>query len=174
MGRKKKDIYDVYPPFNYQLGRPLKYEPDELLEKFQEYIKWAKEHPIPIVKNVKNTTTKGDTYGSDSLERKPRLLSISGFLVFIGAGSDWWQSLDREDRKRHEEFARVKGFIREFCQSYQSEMASADIFNANIVSRLLGLADKKDITSGGEKIDRIIVESPEQKEKLENIKDLES
>jgi hypothetical protein len=171
MGRKKKDIYDVYPPFNYQLGRPLKYEPDELLEKFQEYIKWAKEHPIPIVKNVKNTTTKGDTYGSDSLERKPRLLSISGFLVFIGAGSDWWQSLDRDGAKRAEEFSRVKSLIREFCQSYQSEMASADIFNANIVSRLLGLADKKDITSNGDKF-KIVVESKEDKEMFENFKNL--
>ena len=170
---EEKNIYDVYMPFNFKLGRPLKYKPDELLVKFQEYITWAKDHPIPIVKKVTNTTTKGDTYGSDSLETKPRLLSIGGFLVFIGAGSDWWQSLDREDAKRKEEFSRVKGFIREFCQSYQSEMASAEIFNANIVSRLLGLADKKDITSGGEKLDRIIVQSAEEKDKLNNLKDLD-
>ena len=172
MAKKKDNIYDVYPPFNYKLGRPLKYQPDELLVKFQEYITWAKEHPIPIVRKVTNTTTKGDTYGSDSIERKPRLLSISGFLVFIGAGSDWWQSLDRDGAKRADAFSRVKDFIREFCQSYQKEMASADIFNANIVSRLLGLADKKDITSGGDKL-TIVVESPEQKEKLENMKDLD-
>lgn len=171
MGRKKKDIYDVYMPINFQLGRPLKYEPDELLLKFHEYVTWAKEHPIPIVKKVTNTTTKGDKYSSDAIEQKPRLVSIGGFIVYLGAERSWWDMLD--NGKRGEEFLRVKGFIREFCQSYQSEMASAEIFNANIVSRLLGLADKKDITSGGEKIDRIIVESPEQKEKLENIKDLE-
>ena len=165
---------NYYPPFNYKLGRPLKYKPDEMLVKFREYVTWAKDNPISIEKNVVNTTTKGDTYRSDAVETKPRLISIKGFLVFLGAGSDWWQSLDREDAKRKEEFSRVKSFIRDYCENYQSEMASAEIFNANIVSRLLGLADKKDITSGGEKIDRIIVESPEQKEKLENIKDLES
>ena len=166
---KKKDIYDVYPPFNYQLGRPLKYKPDELLVKFRDYIKWAKEHPIPIVRKVTNTTTKGDTYGSDSVENKPRLLSIEGFLVHIGADRNWWDHLD--SGKRGEEFLRVKAIIRDFCIGYQKEMASADIFNANIVSRLLGLADKKDITSGGDKF-KIVVESKEDKEMFENFKNL--
>jgi len=164
---------NIYPPFNYTLGRPLKYKPDEMLEKFQDYVSWAKGNPISIEKNVVNTTTKGETYKSDSVETKPRLISIKGFLVFLGAGSDWWQSLDREGAKRAEEFSRVKSFIRDYCESYQSEMASADIFNANIVSRLLGLADKKDITSGGEKLDRIIVQSEEERDKVANIKDLD-
>ncbi len=169
MGRKKKDIYDVYMPINFQLGRPLKYEPDELLLKFHEYVTWAKEHPIPIVKKVTNTTTKGDTYSSDATEHKPRLVSIGGFIVFLGAERSWWDMLD--NGKRGEEFLRVKAFVREFCQSYQSEMASAEIFNANIVSRLLGLADKKDITSGGDKF-KIVVESKEDKEMFENFKNL--
>ena len=162
---------NIYPPFNYNLGRPLKYKPDEMLEKFRDYVSWAKDNPISIEKNVVNTTTKGDTYRSDAVETKPRLISIKGFLVFLGAGSDWWQSLDREDAKRKEEFSRVKSFIRDYCENYQSEMASADIFNANIVSRLLGLADKKDITSGGDKF-KIVVESKEDKEMFENFKNL--
>lgn len=162
--------YDVYMPFNYKLGRPLKYKPDELLEKFQEYVTWAKEHPIPIVKNVKNTTTKGDSYSSDATEHKPRLVSIGGFLVFLGAVREWWDSLDRG--KRGEEFSRVKSFIRNYCEDYQKEMASAEIFNANIISRLLGLADKKDITSDGEKL-TIVVESKDEAKKLENLKDLD-
>ena len=162
--------YDVYPPFNYKLGRPLKYKPDELLEKFAEYVTWAKEHPIPIVRKVTSTTTEGKVYGSDTEEHKPRLLSIGGFLVFLGAGSDWWQSLDREDRKRCDEFARVKSFIREFCEDYQKEMASAEIFNANIISRLLGLADKKEVENKG--TSTIVVRSEEEKKKLENIGNL--
>lgn len=163
--------YDVYMPFNYKLGRPLKYKPDELLEKFQEYVTWAREHPIPIVKKVTNTTTKGDTYSSDATEHKPRLLSVGGFMVFLGAERSWWESLDRDDRKRCKEFAVVKTIIRDFCDDYQKEMASAEIFNANIVSRLLGLADKKDITSGGDKFN-IIVESKEQKDTFDNIGNL--
>ena len=162
--------YDVYPPFNYKLGRPLKYKPDELLEKFGEYVNWAREHPIPIVRKVTSRTTEGKTYGTDTEENKPRLISIGGFLVFLGAGSDWWQSLDREDRKRHEEFARVKSFIRGYCEDYQKEMASADVFNANIISRLLGLADKKEVENKG--TSTIVVRSEEEKKKIEEIGNL--
>ena len=160
--------YDVYMPINFKLGRPLKYKPDELFEKFKEYVQWAKEHPIPIVRRVTNTTTKGDTYGSDSVEHKPRLLSIGGFLVFIGADRNWWDHLD--NGKRGEEFLRVKAIIREFCEDYQKEMASAEIFNANIVSRLLGLADKQ-MVKNEERV--VIVNSQEEMDKLNRLKDIE-
>lgn len=160
--------YDVYMPFNYKLGRPLKYKPEELLFKFQEYVTWAKEHPIPIVRKVTNTTTKGDTYGSDSTEHKPRLVSIGGFLVYLGAVREWWDSLDRG--KRGEEFSRVKSSIRTYCEDYQKEMASAEIFNANIISRLLGLADRQ-MVKNEEKI--VIVNSQEEMDKLNRLKDIE-
>ncbi len=160
--------YDVYMPINFKLGRPLKYKPDELFEKFKEYVQWAKEHPIPIVRRVTNTTTKGDTYGSDSIEHKPRLLSIGGFLVFIGADRNWWDHLD--NGKRGADFLRVKSIIREYFEDYQKEMASAEIFNANIISRLLGLADKQ-MVKNEEKI--VIVNSREEMDKLNRLKDIE-
>lgn len=163
--------YDVYMPFKGKLGRPLKFKPEELIEKFREYVTWAKKHPIEIVRKVTSKTTKGDTYGSDTEEKKPRRLSIGGFLVFIGADRNWWNHLD--EGKRGEDFLRVKTLIREYCESYQKEMAAAEIFNAQIISRLLGLADKKDITSGGEKIDRIIVQTPGEKDRIERMKDLD-
>ena len=160
--------YDVYMPINFKLGRPLKYKPDELFEKFKEYVQWAKEHPIPIVRRVTNTTTKGDTYGSDSVEHKPRLLSVDGFLVYLGAERNWWTMLEKG--KRGEEFLKVKSIIRGFCEDYQKEMASAEIFNANIISRLLGLADKQ-MVKNEEKI--VIVNSQEEMDKLNRLKDIE-
>ena len=160
--------YDVYMPINFKLGRPLKYKPDELFEKFKEYVQWAKEHPIPIVRRVTNTTTKGDTYGSDSVEHEPRLLSVDGFLVYLGAERNWWTMLEKG--KRGEEFLKVKSIIRGFCEDYQKEMASAEIFNANIVSRLLGLADKQ-MVKNEEKI--VIVNSQEEMDKLNRLKDIE-
>ena len=160
--------YDVYMPINFKLGRPLKYKPDELFEKFKEYVQWAKEHPIPIVRRVTNTTTKGDTYGSDSVEHKPRLLSVDGFLVYLGAERNWWTMLEKG--KRGEEFLKVKTIIRGFCEDYQKEMASAEVFNANIISRLLGLADKQ-MVKNEEKI--VIVNSQEEMDKLNRLKDIE-
>ncbi len=42
--------------------------------------------------------------------------------------------------------------IKETIFTQKFEGASADLLNANIIARDLGLADKKDITSDGDKI----------------------
>lgn len=133
-------IENAYPPVNFpKQGRPLKYTPKQLQEKFEEYVNWCKENPIRVGTETIGTTTDGRTYGTDSKEEKPRLVSIGGFLVFIGSTWDWWKDLDQSKTN----FSEVKGFIRAYCEEYQKAMASAGIFNGNIVSRLLGLADKQ-------------------------------
>lgn len=140
---------NIYPPINFTLskrGRPLKYTPEQVLEKFQEYVAWAKENPIRIRTTVQSYTTEGKSYGSDTIQEKPRLISIGGFLVHLGQIQQWWDKLD--DNKRGEEFLVVKAFIRGYCEDYQKEMASNSVFNANIVSRLLGLVDKKQVEGG--------------------------
>jgi len=159
---------NIYQPFNYSLGRPLKYQPEELLEKFREYLVWAKDNPIAVGHSEKSYARDGGTYGKETEELKPRLVSISGFLVHIGATRDWWDGLGL--RKRSAEFIRVKSFIREYCENYQKEMATNDIFNANIISRLLGLADKKEVKTDGTPI--IVVNSQEEKKKIEGIGDI--
>lgn len=133
---------NIYPPVNFpKLGRPLKYTPAELQDKFVEYVKWCKDNPIIVGTCVENTSVDGNKYGSTTKEEKPRLVSISGFLVYIGATRSWWGELDRAK----EDFSAVKGLIREFCEAYQKEMAATGLFNGNIISRLLGLADKQQV-----------------------------
>ena len=132
------------PPVRYKLnGRPLNYEPEELLDKFREYVEWAMANPIVKEVTEASTSVNGGKYGRKTTETIPRLVSIGGFLVFIGEGSSWWTNLEK--RKRKADFIRVKALIRDFCESYQKEMASANIFNGNIISRLLGLADKQQV-----------------------------
>ena len=165
------DITDIYPPFVYhEVGRPLKYKPHELLEKFVEYIEWAKAHPIENIYETSGTSFSGDSYGNTNKNLKPRLISIGGFLVFIGQTESWWSHL--EDGKRGEEFFKVKDKIKNYCESYQKEMAAAGIFKENIISRLLGLKDKKEVENTGEGL-RIVVNSEEEKQKLESMKDLQ-
>lgn len=169
--RKSADITDIYPPFVYhEVGRPLKYKPDELLKKFVEYIQWAKEHPIENVYQTSGTSYTGDSYGNTNKNLKPRLLSIGGFLVFIGQTESWWKML--EEGKRAEEFLKVKEKIKNYCESYQKEMAATGIFKENIISRLLGLKDKQEVENKGEGW-KIIVNSEEEKKMVENIKDLD-
>ena len=99
---------------------------------------------------------------------KQRLISVHGFLVFIGKTKRWWSQLS--EGKQGEKFSYLKESITEYCEDYQKELAASGHYNANIISRLLGLADKKELT--GESIN-IIVNSQEEKEKLDGMKDMQ-
>ena len=115
------------------------------------------------------TSYTGDSYGNTNKNLKPRLISIGGFLVFIGKTESWWKNL--EEGKRADEFLKVKEKIKNYCENYQKEMAAAGIFKENIISRLLGLKDKQEVENTGEGI-RIVVNSPEEKDRIEAMKDL--
>ena len=158
---------DIYPPVQNPLkksGRPLHYTPDQLAEKFAEFVEWCKDHPIETGRTENTTTPEGKQYGKNVLEAIPRLVSVGGFLVWLGEDARWYSELEKG--KEGERFSKVKAYIREYCENYQKEMASANIFNANIISRLLGLADKKEVAVDAP---TIVVKSEEEKGKIENI-----
>lgn len=153
---------NFYMEFKPCVGRPLKYTPEQLLDKFAEYVCWCDQNPIVtraelVYPNGNNGTNK---------EYKPRYLSIGGFLIFIGGYEEWWRQLD--GLKRGKEFLRVKGIIKDYCTQYQLEMASAGLLKQNIISRLLGLTDKKEVQTTGEGV-TIVVKSEDEKKKIENI-----
>ena len=155
------------PFINPLAGRPLHFSPKQLAEKFEEYVKWSEENVIEIGERQKGIAS-GGYVDKTTTNYKQRLISVHGFLVFIGKSKRWWTELS--DGKQGDKFSTLKDSITSYCEDYQKEMAAAGIFNANIISRLLGLADKKELT--GESIN-IIVNSPEEKEKLESMKDMQ-
>ena len=151
-------------PIRNPRGKPVRYTPDELEAKFIEYVKWCDEHPIEVT----TTTTYANGNWSEVVEKKPRLICLTGFELFAGVDASWWSYLNT--RKRAEEYIKVKAKIKNMCEMYQKEMASAGVFNANIISRLLGLADKQQTTQTI--TNKIIVESKEQGAKIEGIGDI--
>lgn len=126
-------------PFRNPLGKPPKYTPEGLMEKFQEFLQWCKDNPIRI---VRRTTYANGNFAED-VEEKPRLVSLSAFELYAGVSERWWSELSK--RKSAEDYAKVKADIKKMCESYQKEMATAGVFKENIISRLLGLADKKQV-----------------------------
>lgn len=149
------------------VGRPLHFTPKQLAEKFEEYVEWCEENEMVFEEKQKGI--QGNGYVDKTTKTfKQRLISVHGFLVFIGKTKRWWSQLS--DGKQGEKFSYLKEQITEYCEDYQKELAATGHYNANIISRLLGLADKKELT--GESIN-IIVNSPEEKEKLEGMKDLQ-
>jgi hypothetical protein len=164
------DNFDIYPEFKNPLGgRPLSYKPRELAEKFVEYIEWAKDHPI-VLGETQEGTRQGKSFDVEVTKTKPRLISISGFLVYLGKRWTWWQELDKG--KHGAAFLEVKDSVREYCEHYQTEMATVEVFNANIISRLLGLADKQEVDMSAEvKGVTVNVTSPETAQVLQDIMD---
>lgn len=163
MSRRKNS--SPYAPFVY--GRPLKYTPDELLQEFAKYVEWCNKNPLVIIDEQTGENNFGP-WSSEMKRSKPRLVSIGGFLGHLGATDVWWKQIS--DGVRGEEFSRVKAMIKNYCENYQKEMASTGIYKENIISRLLGLADKKAIDAS-EGV-TIVVKSEEEAEKIKNIGNL--
>lgn len=155
------------PFINPLVGRPLHFTPKQLAEKFEEYVRWCEDNVMEFEEKQKGL--QGNGYVDKTTKTfKQRLISVHGFLVFIGKTKRWWSQLS--EGKQGEKFSYLKESITEYCEDYQKELAASGHYNANIISRLLGLADKKELT--GESIN-IIVNSPEEKEKLESMKDMQ-
>lgn len=130
---------NIYPPFRNPLGRPLKYTPEQLAEKFAEYVDWCRANPIVVRSRV---TYANGNYAENS-EEKPRLISVEGFQLWIGVSERWWAEID--ESKKGDTFSKVKSEIKKYCENYQKEMASSGLFKENIISRLLGLADRQKV-----------------------------
>ena len=155
------------PFINPLVGRPLHFTPKQLAEKFQEYVWWCENNVIEI--EEKKSGSIGMTQSCETKKiTKQRLISVHGFLVYIGKSKRWWSQLS--EGKQGDKFSNLKESITEYCEDYQKEMAASGLFNAKIISRLLGLADKKELI--GQSIN-IIVNSQEEKEKIERMKDLQ-
>ena len=125
-------------PVQNPLGRPLKFTPSELVEKFAEYVKWCGDNPF---RSGRKTTYK-DGY-ADVEENLARRISISGFLNYLGASQSWWSMLGTGTNGP--DFLVVKEYIKSYCETLQVDMAAAGLLKENIISRVLGLADKQNV-----------------------------
>ena len=140
-------------------GRPRKFKPAELLDEFQNYIQDRMSNPI--VETEEETGVVGKNSSAKTKEKShPQLLSIADFCVFLGCSRNWWNELP-------DEYLGVKSHISTYIDNFQLKGASIGVFNANIVSRLLGLKDKTELT-GGDGL-TIVVKSQEEKDKLDNM-----
>lgn len=140
-------------------GKPRKYKPAELLDEFQNYIQDRMSNPI--VEKEEEAGSVGE-HSSNKTKKKshPQLLSVADFCVYLGCSRSWWFNLP-------DDYLRVKEHISTYIDNFQLKGASIGVFNANIVSRLLGLKDKTELT-GGDGL-TIVVKSQEEKDKLDNM-----
>lgn len=112
--------------------KPKKFTTDEWVDIFIEYLEYMKTR----VWNIKHPTA-----GKILNVPTSAPLSIRGFCVF--AGIDMKTFYNYENLKGYEEYFPLSTRMRAVVESNQIEGAMVGAFNANIVARLTGLAEKK-------------------------------
>ena len=145
-------------------GKELIYDsPEKFLSEATGYFKWCDDNPW----NKKEPIKSGARIGEVIEVPVPRPYTIEGLCVHIGICVKTFYNY--ENRK---EFSPIISHIREVVRQNQIEGAIIGIYNANIISRILGYADKQEPVAN-EATNILVIESssPKTKENIEIIKE---
>lgn len=110
--------------------------PEMLRESCLEYFQWVEEHPLYESKAFHN---QGEiTYAELP---KMRAMTMSGLCIFLGICQNTWTNY-----KQDNDLLRVIKEAEQIIYTQKFTGASADLLNANIIARDLGLAERKEHT----------------------------
>jgi hypothetical protein len=137
-----------YWEFRNKHGRDFKYTPDYLWDEAVKYFEWISTK----VWNKKDPIKSGEMAGTliDIPTQTP--MSLESFCLFADISCDTFRNYE-SNTNEYKDYFEVTTRIRKIIESQQFEGATVGAFNPNIIARKLGLQDKTDITSGGEKIE---------------------
>lgn len=133
---EKKEVKDRYWMLRQTHGRNKLYEtPELLMERCLDYFEWVESNPLQEAKLV-------SFQGDSTLESIPKMraMTISALCSHLGMSVDTWDLY----RKR-EDFIGVCAAVEQIIYNQKFEGASADMLNASIIARELGLMDKTQI-----------------------------
>lgn len=119
-------------------GRPLDYgTPEELRAACIEYFKWVEDNPLKSSEPVK-------FQGAGKLMEVPKMRAMTqvGLCLHLGISQQTWGNY----AKRSEDFLEVTTWAEGVMFEQKFSGAAADMLNANLIARELGLADKQTIT----------------------------
>ncbi len=126
-------------------GRDKLFETPQLLrEAAAEFFNWVDAHPWYKVEGIKS----GDAAGTLMKIPTVRPYTISGLLLYAGASDSFWRQFksDCKAGKHDKDFLTVIDEIETTIYTQKFEGAAVGAFNANIIARDLGLADKSEHT----------------------------
>lgn len=150
-------------------GRDKLFSTPELLwEAACEYFQWCDENPWSTRKEI----TKNKKQKELQVSPISRPYSLMGLCVYVGASASWWREFRSNCAKKNKNdflavIARIEGII----NTQQFEGACVGAFNANIISRTLGLADKKEINAVVPTGLNIVVNDKDEAALIERLKD---
>lgn len=104
---------------------------DMLWDAACEYFQWVEDNPL---KEYKVQLHQGEPMQMEV--PKMRAMTIMGLCLFIGVGTSTWS-----DYKAMKDFSAIIAEIEGIIYSQKLTGAAADLLNANIIARELGLKD---------------------------------
>lgn len=100
-----------------------------------EYFEWVEENPL--------WESRAFAYqGEVTIEKVPKMraMTLSGLCIFLDIGRRTW-----DDYAGREDYSLVTTRVEEMIYMQKLQGAAADLLNANIIARELGLRDKQDV-----------------------------
>lgn len=135
---------------------PIFASPDQLWEACCEYFAWIDDNPLY---EAKPFAFQGVVTVTNLA--KMRAMTVSGLCIFLDISVRTWA----EYRER-QDFTPITTRVDEIIRTQKFQGAAADLLNANIIARDLGLAEKQEHAGpdGGpiqiSRIERVIVDAP--------------
>lgn len=116
--------------------KPIFASPDVLWDAACQYFQWVQDNPLLEEKlfNGKDGLVHG-------VVAKMRAMTISGLCLFLDIDRDTWAEYGKR-----EDFSAITRAIDAVIRDQKFSGAAADLLNANIIARDLGLADKSEFT----------------------------
>ena len=117
-------------------GRNPKFETaEQLQDACVQYFEWVEANPLYEAKPFAHQ-------GSVTIANLPKMraMTLAGLCLFIGISRETWNDW----RKSRSDFSDVIREAEEIIYSQKFAGAAADLLNANIIARDLGLADKQE------------------------------
>lgn len=104
-----------------------------------EYYEWCDSNPLKEQKafHFQGTTSK------ENID-KMRAYTLIGLCLYLDCSENYFRNFE-DNNKESKEFMAVITRIRETIYTQKFTGAAADLLNANIIARDLGLVDRKDI-----------------------------
>ncbi len=133
-------------------GRKPIFKCKEDLEKSCiEYFQWVEDNPLQEMKafHYQGTIIKEPI-------PKMRAMTISGICLFLDISDETWR-----DYRTKDDFSGVIAWAEKIIYNQKFAGASADLLNANIIARDLGLADKQEVKQDSKVVEIATTMSPE-------------
>lgn len=117
--------------------RPIFASPDDLWNAACEYFEWVDANPL-----YEDKVTSYQGVNSHEPLMKMRAMTLGAMCLFIDINHSTWCEYCKKDG-----FSEVTARIDAIIRAQKFEGAAAELLNANIIARDLGLADKQETTA---------------------------